>query len=491
MSRKRVLVQGSVLSGSGIFVSMAAMLVVAKLITNARGLGVSAVGAYGLVLVAADFLNILSSFGLWVALPKLVASAAPERRSAIIGSGLGVQIVVSGAVSCAIYALWWLLPEGFYLFEHAQWARLYPHLWLLPPLFFIGTLRELIMAALVGLNRYALRSAGLVGVAAGQVILVYLLVWRAEGGLASLIVAFLIAHTLTTAGLYAVLPTGRRPVLNWPVYRESIAFSWPLYINQLQGFFYQRLDTVLIAGFLGLDMAGIYEMAKRLPMLLSRVLGALLLPYLPNLSALVAEGDSRRAGSLLNQTAILTAFTGYAAALLIVLLQEPVILLLFNAEYLASLPALGLLLVAICLAVQAGLMGQGLIALGHPKAVAVINAGLVVLSVGANVILLPRYGLAGAGWAALVAVTFSNLLQTAYVSRHGIRVNWGAYWRVQGFMALGFGLSYAGETVAWRLLGLAVFTVLCFAGRVITVGQILGIATALLPKRKSRTVGHH
>ena len=56
--------------------------------------------------------------------------------------------------------------------------------------------------------------------------------------------------------------TGRVDCGAW---RGAAAFSFPLYLNQLLTFFYQRFDTVLVTGLLGIESAAIYEMIKRLP----------------------------------------------------------------------------------------------------------------------------------------------------------------------------------------------------------------------------------
>jgi O-antigen/teichoic acid export membrane protein len=482
MSRTRTLVRGAFLSGSGVFVSMAAMLIAVKLFTNA--LDTASVGVFALFLVCADFLTLVAGMGLPIALPRLTAAAPENQRAGVIGSAILFQFL-AGLLIAVPVLMPGILPGLARVFpEDGAWPRLLAWIWLLPPLFLIGSQRDLALAGLAGLNRYGRRAGGIVTAATVRVLLIFIFVWLLPGGLHALILTTIAAHGIALAGLYYALPAGARCRFQPGQWRQSVKFSLPLYANQMLSFFYQRFDTVLVSGLLGVTNAAIYEMAKRIPGLLSGVLTSMLVPFLPNISELLAQGEKEKARRLLNQALALVAFTGYSAALTIILLQEMLIRLLFTPEYLAATPVLGLLLAALCLTVQTGIMGQSIIALGYPAIITIVNVGMACLSVAANMLLLPRYGLAGGGLAALTAILFSFSLHAVFLIRFGLPLDLRRLAKPQCFMLIAGLILWWNPAIPYRLCALLLFVTLCLASSVIRIREIIALIRALLPEKK-------
>ncbi len=258
-----------------------------------------------------------------------------------------------------------------------------------------------------------------------------------------------------------------------------LRFSGPLYANQLLTFFYQRFDTVLVSALMGLAPAAVFEMVKRLPMVMTRVLGAGLTPYLPHLTRLIAAEDRPGAARLAGQSARITACAGYGAALTVIVFREPVVRLLFSAEYLSGTGTLALLLSAAVIALQTGVMGQTLIALGRNMAVTVINVGLVAVGLAMNAALIPPFGMIGAGWAAVTAIAFSGLLQAGWVRHHGIPVRWSALLLPHAVFALACLPALFAGNIALRLSGIALFVTLGVALGVVKPGEIRQAVGAL------------
>jgi len=479
LSRARILIRGSVLSSMSVFVSMAGLLLVAKMITNE--LPPAGVGLYMLLLVSADLLNITASFGLASAMPKLVAAAPEADRARLLRGVISGHVLVLTLITILFYLLLSLIPAAV-LDPDSDWALLHAHAWLLPPLFVAGALRDVLLAALAGLNRYAHRVAGIALSSTIQVLLVYWTIWRGDGGVPALVGATVSANAAAIAWLYLALPFGRRPGLDLRVYRGGVGFSWPLHANSLLTFVYQRVDTLLVAALLGLAWAAIFEMAKKLPAVLSRLLGAGLVPFLPNIAALLAQGDRATAGHLLHRALVLSTFGGYSATLAILVVQERVILFLFSPDYLRALPVLVWVLVAACLAVQAGIMGQTLIALGRPLQVTTVNLAIAGLSLGLNLALLPLLGIRGAGIAAVTGIACGAAVQMSLVWRQGLPLALRPYLIAQLALVAALALSWlGGDTLPWRVAALLGFVVLCLGAGVVTRADLRQVAGALLP----------
>ena len=261
--------------------------------------------------------------------------------------------------------------------------------------------------------------------------------------------------------------------IDWGEILAPLRFSLPLYANTLMNFVYQRADTLLVVHFLGIGAGALFEMAKRVPGVLSRFFGAALIPYLPSVAELLRTRERERAARLIQRASIYTAFTGYAITLLTVAVQKPLLGLLFTADYTEAAPALGPLMIAACLAVQAGIMGQALIALERPWTVMYVNIGLAALSLALNAVLLPRMGLAGAGWSAVAASLFSYALQRAAVARAGLAAPAGRGLLVHLLFIAAYAvpLNLGGETLP-AAAAAVVYVAGCLALRAVSVAEL-------------------
>jgi O-antigen/teichoic acid export membrane protein len=475
MNTRSQLLRGAALSGGSVLFAMAALLVVGKIATNA--LTPAEVAAFALILLVSDALNLLGSLGLPVALPKLLA-AAPTPAAARATAYAGLAAI---AVLCTLLALPVLLAAALnapgVFSPGSPWQTAWPHLGWIAPLLVAGALRDTAMAALAGLHRYGQRALGIVASAAAQIVLAVAAVVAYRGGLPALLAATALAYALAVAWLLWSLRdvAAQRPART--AARDAVRFSLPLYANSLLNFVFQRVDTLLLALLLG-DPApvAIYEMAKRLPMVLSRALGALLVPFLPAMAARLTTGDRTGAARLLDRSLALTAFLGFGATFAAVLVQEPLLLALFSPEYLAATSVLGWLLGVMTLAILTGLFGQTLIALGKPGWVTGINVGTALLSVALNLLLIPRWGIAGAACAAAAAAGFSYAAQAFAVHRIGVPVSPRSSVLPVAFAGIAAMLLWgSGVGIVARGLAGAGFLAACFLAGVVRPAELRGL----------------
>ncbi len=481
MTPGSTIVRGAFYSGAGMVVMLAGGMVTLKFITNAPSLNESAVGAFAMLTILSEFLVIFNNLGLRSSLPKLVAGAAPAQRTQIVAASLGYQALLSCVAGGALLAVWAWAPLDRLVPGNAAWLYMLPFLGIVPALMLASSMREVLLAVLAGRHAYGRRVVGLTLYSAVQVALVAGLVWFARSGLMALLAASLAAHAVAAAALFLMMPERVRPGLAWPPYRDAIRFGWPLYVNNLFGFVFQRVDTLFIGALLGPAAAGLFEMgAKRIPYYISSILNAALVPFLPSLSERVAADDRAGALRLLAQTYSTSAFLSYLAAFAVLALQAPLIRLLFSGLYLAGGAALGLMMVAAALALQAGIMGQALIALGRPHIITAVNIGLAGFSLLFNALLIPRYGVLGAGYAAVLAAAFSFALQTCYARARGLPL---PLWAVLGphvamILSLACAFALGGRAPAWLLAGTG-FVTLAFLFRIVTWRQLRAVYAVL------------
>lgn len=487
MSRTRTIIRGGALSGVSVLFSMIAMLVVGKMFTNA--LSPTAVAVLTLALLWADFFNLVANAGLSVSLPKLVAAAEPDEQLRISSACLSFQtlfsivlgIIVLLAIPVAVYLqTWYESNMHFYL------AILPLFLVLLPPLFIVGVLRDASLASLAGFNRYGQRAAGIVVSSCMQVLLVGAAIWLFHADIAGIAFAMAASYAVAVVWLMAALPKGARWQRNAALARQCLKFSLPLYINSLLTFLFQRFDTVLLLALLQSPKAvAFYEVGKRVPTLVSRALNALLVPFLPAIAELSARGEKEEAARFLQRTLLITGFLGYLAVLLIVVIQEPLIIALFNRDYLPLTYILGSLTAAICIAVQAGLMGQTLVALGHPSLVTYVNIFAAVFNIALNIAIIPQWGIVGAGIAAVITAALSFSAQLVCVIRKGLRLHLLQCCCPHLLMLAAAGALLATGNPLWaRITAMALFVILSIIMRVVRVNDLRAVFSSLRPAVK-------
>lgn len=484
MTSGRTLVRGAFLSGAGMILSMAGQLGAAVIF--GRVLPESDIGTFWLLILCSDCLVLLTTFGLHSALPRILAAAPEEERRSLGASILLFQVFVSLAICAAVFVAWLLIRTPSAISDNENWIRLFPFLWLLPPFFFVTTQRDTALAAMAGMNRFAPRAAAQVWGALVNVLLVALFVGWLGGGLLTLAFCTLTAYTVAAVWLGAFAFPWASLRRSARAYFEAVRFSKPLYVNNLLGFVFQRFDTVLVAILLtNPAQVAYYEMAKRIPLLINRVLMASLVPYLPGISARLAQGDREGASRLLNKTIGLVAFLGYSCVLGILIVQRELIVALFSEKYLESVPVLWLLLAGGCIAIQSGIFGQTLIAVGRPGLVTLANVASAMVSVVANFFLIPHYGILGAGSAFLVTVCLSAGLQALFVHRCRIALRVAQTLTPHVIMGISVLLTWVVPTTIGRVVALFVFGAASLVFSVVTVGQLVQLA-GFLYQRKDR-----
>ncbi len=482
--RRHAVIRGGVLSGAAILFSTVAMLAVGKMVTNR--LGQTEVAHFSLLLLWSDFFNIAGGLGLAVSLPKLIGAAPDERRGAIVGSCLRMQShVFSGFVGLwwAILGVAWLSGLGW-----PQWQPYVVLIALVPLLSVAGAFRDMAMAALAGFNRYGARATGIAVASFAQIVLVFFCLWILHRGVGVLAAAMVASAATTALWLIFSLPSGARWNRQLVEARDCVRFSVPLYANSLLGFVFQRFDTMLIVFFLASPTAvAIYEMAKRIPMLMSRVLSAITVPFLPTLSGMIGRGQPEEAARFLARTSAMVAFLSYGGVLFTVFIQEPLLVTLFNQEYLAATTVLGLLMFAAAVGVQTGLMGQTLIALGKPGWVTSVNVGAAFFNVAANAVLLPTLGLKGAAVAAAATAFLSLAAQAWAVRKHGLCESLSAWCMPHLCMMVAGGMLWGGHgEMMVRLVALVLFVAGCFLSRVVAVRDLRTLIQAFRTPRAAR-----
>ncbi|MFC3381382.1 lipopolysaccharide biosynthesis protein [Couchioplanes azureus] len=198
--------------------------------------------------------------------------------------------------------------------------------------------------------------------------------------------------------------------------RDFWRFTGPRALASVAQLALQRVDVLLVAALAGLAPAAVYAVAGRFVVLIQFANQGISQSVQPRLAEALAVGD-RETASHLYQTA-----TGWLVLVtwpinLMVILLAPVYLGLFGAGYRSGTPVVVVLACAMLVATGCGMVDMVLAMAGRTSwNLANVLVALVV-TVGLDLLLIPRYGALGAAIGLACALVVNNLLPLVQVGR--------------------------------------------------------------------------
>jgi O-antigen/teichoic acid export membrane protein len=398
----------------------------------ARLLGPDGRGVYAVLILLPTTLFAFGQLGLTSAMTfhagRGVRLADLERHT--WGLSIGVSVVVVGGAVLALPSLEQnvlrVAPDD--LLRVALLAL---------PLRLVATLGG---SVLYGRQRFRAYNLILAAQSLLGVLLVVVLVGVLAAGVRGALAAYLLFLAIGTVAVLAYLDRTRRGAGdggNRVSAGELLGYGLRLYPASLGTFFGYRADVFLLGWLLGSPTAiGIYAVAVSLAELVFNVPDAVSTVLFPRIaSAERAEAD-RLAPAIARATVLVTVLAAVAlipAAWLAIRLLLP--------AFVDGMPALVILLpgiVSLSLAKVLTSYLSGIERLGPVTAAAVAS---LVINLGANVVLIPAWGIVGAAAASLVSYTVYAVLMVRSASRAS-----GAPWhafvvpRPEDVASLGAGL---------------------------------------------------
>jgi O-antigen/teichoic acid export membrane protein len=186
--------------------------------------------------------------------------------------------------------------------------------------------------------------------------------------------------------------------------RTSLPLFWAAFVALVMTW----TDTFLLGLWADSRAVGLYGAALRLSLLTTFVLRAVNSVAAPRFSALYARRELVPLGRLTRRTAAIT--TALAVPLLTLFLLFPgSVLALFGPEFPEAALALRLLAVGQFINVATGPVGNLLMMSGHEQTFRKVSVVAAGLNVALNLLLIPRYGIAGAATATAAGVAAVNL----------------------------------------------------------------------------------
>ena len=408
----RGLARGGALNLAGTLVNQAASFVI--LLVMAWELGSRNVGLYSQAFAFLALLELLSMSGFRSGLTRYVAVHRADGDEASLRGTLRLGLGLSAASSLLL---------GVALYVAAPWlARSAFHdggLELLLRFVAVSLLPQVVMGAALSATQGFLTmryyaGVGLLIVPGVRVVLTVALLARGSGlhaVMGVLLATNVLGAVLALAALrHLAGPAGARPQYQL---REIFSFSMVSWLASLASNGLLWADTILLGLYLSSAEVGRYQVASRLVLMATLAMTPINASFAPRIADLYRRG---RTASLQRTYAVATSWILRISlpALVVVAVYFPQLTRMFGRGFGVSAWVVLALVAGKLTDAATGPCGLMLNQSGRVALNMVDNVGVLVLNVGLNLVLIPRYGIVGSALAwmvSLVAVNVARVLQ--------------------------------------------------------------------------------
>jgi O-antigen/teichoic acid export membrane protein len=208
-----------------------------------------------------------------------------------------------------------------------------------------------------------------------------------------------------------------RPV--WPTraaYRSMLQFSVPLLLTSWAGFFGTNwFDLVVLKWYVPLAGIGMYSLASQLAGVVQQITVIFATLLLPELSVMVLQGQHDRIRTLMERVLPYWLLGTSVLFMLVVLGARVGLPLVFGPSYAGAAPVLALLMVASCALALFNSCTSLVGAFGATWVLTGISFVSTAVNVAMNLVLIPRFGIAGSAMATVLAYLTGGVLILAFV----------------------------------------------------------------------------
>ncbi len=191
--------------------------------------------------------------------------------------------------------------------------------------------------------------------------------------------------------------------------RQWIAVSLPLLLMDSFSLLMMNIDVLLLELFVTPDRIAVYFAAARTISFIAFIHFAIVAVAMPRFAAAFAERDAARAARQLKRFRMWTLWPSLAAAAFF-LLTGKYILALFGEEFPAAWPVMFALVSGHLARALAGPVQALLVVSGRQNYTATVTGLTAAMNIALNLVLIPRFGLVGAGAATAIAFAFEALV---------------------------------------------------------------------------------
>jgi O-antigen/teichoic acid export membrane protein len=395
----RSLAQNTALQVAGKALSTLFGVLTIAILTRALG-----TAGYGELTTALTFLSLFAvvvDFGLTLTTTAMI-SDQPAKEEKILGNLVALRVVSAVAFLS-------LAPIAVIFFPYSSVIKLAVAIGAIS--YFFGTTAQMLIG--VYQKRLAMKRAIAAELINRAVVLI------------GAVIAYYIGLSVTNVMWILVLGNGLqlaamiglaknfvrlRPQIDWMVWREIIARSWPIGASIFFNLIYMRGDILVLSLYVPQEQIGIYGAAYKVIDVITSVPVMYMGLALPILVAAWAGTNRRRFVELLQDSFDFFAIFALPIAFGCVALGIPMMRLVAGDEFAVSGAVLSVLGPAAAVVFFGALSGHAVVALQQQKKMVWGYLLVAIVSVIGYFIFIPSYGIWAAAWWTLISETAITLL---------------------------------------------------------------------------------
>lgn len=394
---------------TGIFLTdtINTILAIAAGVILARQLGPDLRGYFGTVVFAFNLITTFGHLGLAAAIAYHTGKNLYPRQQM-----LGFLIISAFVVgTAALLAFYFIYP----LFQ-TKWNDIDRRIILIgilgvPFVFIVNFLGRYFLSMLMVLQSNIVRTLRFFL----YLLLIILLLWYMGGSLNDAVISFTLA--IVIAGIlgliFAISNIGVSFKINSSLVKNSLKFGLKIYMINSLTFLNRRVDNILIQHYLPISAFGFYQIAVNIAERLWRIpdsLGNILFP------TLLAE--KKNSMELTTKVCRHTIFVLTLFSIPILIFVKLAVRLLYGEDFLPVAPALYSIIIGIVAAPIYRLIKVDFTVRNRLGTSIMASVVALVVNIGANLILIPRLGIVGAGLATSLSYTIMSAILVFFFMRH-------------------------------------------------------------------------
>lgn len=374
-----------------------------------RELGQSGFGEYTTVITFLSFFAIIADLGLTLVTVQMLGEAK-ENETKILGNLFGLRLL-----SSLIFIS--LAPLIVIFFDYSDGIKL--GVLIAAASFIFNSLNQIMVGLFqnrLKMNRVAWAETLSRVVMLAGVILTVKLNWGLQGMLAATTLASLTSFILHFA--FARRFARIKPLFELSQWKQIMKLSWPLAITIAFNLIYLKADTLLLSLFKSQADVGLYGAAYKIIDVLSTLPFMFAGIILPLMVLAWQERDRLKFNNLLQKSFDVLAIASIPMVVGVQFLADEIIILVAGSDFNGAANILRLLILAIAAIFLGNMMSHAVIAVKKQKQIIWIYILTSITSLGAYLILIPKFSYFGAAAVTIYSESLIAILTAIYICRY-------------------------------------------------------------------------
>jgi O-antigen/teichoic acid export membrane protein len=368
----------------------------------ARMLGTEGFGIYNLALLLPLLVTRFTNLGVRQALIYYIGRR-DYPLSEIAGTSLIVVLGVSVVSGIIAYGL--IFFAGPTIFPDVPVVYLHAAALAIPALLFI----EFLQGAYIGLQDF--KRYNLITILPDLALLIFLIgsaIFDQFNVLLALVL-YVISRVIVLLYLFQLArqPSGIVWRINRPYFNAGIAYSFKTHIGNLLAFLNYRVDQFIVNFFLGPAQLGVYVAAVTLSEGISLLSGGVSTVLLPRVAEL--NKDPQRQVEITSLVSRHMLVISFLISVVLFFLSDFIVKVIYSADLEEAAIALQLLLPGIFITSVSRILATDIAGRGYPEFNTYGGLYALIINIVANLILIPKYGIAGAAISSSISYTVNGI----------------------------------------------------------------------------------